>query len=435
MASPEKRYFEYVQEHLNPLGIRRATLSLTPFICSKGLYQHFKDIAVSYGKILEYVFQHYEQDQRIRDVLGYKGDLEAHLKKMTVYPRNMALARLDIFLTKDGLHMVESNTETPGGNEEQTALEAGFLETIGLDDVQRLSRLDAVFNTLIDHYKVQAAYKGLPIKDLPTIYLFTWQWDIDRIRGEYDVLIKYIRDQGCPCDIIDPNKLVFKDNKVYDPATDTPIDLLYRRFTTDELPEHAEKGFALAEQLDASNAAVVNPFCTKRVDSKNIMVLMKDESYTDVFSPDIMEHVKTIREVLPWTHKVSPEMIVDGRPVDGREFLLRERENLVLKHANAYSSVCVYLGEDNTQEEWAGLVDMALQGDHIVQEKITLPRLPVILFDGEEKIVTDLIYNVNPYMFNGDFGGIYVRASTDKLTSFKVGGVATVLPVFLSETT
>ena len=434
MTNPENLYFEYVQQHLNPLGIRRAALSLTPFLCSQKLYDQFSQIAVSYGKILEYVFQRYEKDPRIREVLGYDGDLENHLKKMTVYPENMAFARLDTFITEDGLRMVESNTETPGGNEEQTALETGFLEIVGLEGCKQLTRLEVVFKTLMHHYKIQAEYKGLPVKEHPTINLITWQWDIDRIRGEYDVLINYIQKQGFLCDIIDPNKLVFEGKDVFNPENDTQVDLLYRRFTTDELPKHADKGFELAKQMNDANIAVVNPFCTKRVDSKNIMVLVKDDIYTDVFSPEILEHVRTIRDVLPWTLKVAAEMIVDGKPIDGRKFLMQEKDRLVLKHANSYSSVSVYLGEDHTDEQWKEIVDEALKGDHIVQEEIKLPTMPVTLFDGTATETYDLIYNVNPYMFNNQFGGIYVRASTDKLTSFKVGGVATVLPVFLKNT-
>jgi len=127
-------------------------------------------------------------------------------------------------------------------------------------------------------------------------------------------------------------------------------------------------------------------------------------------------------------------MIVDGKPIDGRKFLMQEKDRLVLKHANSYSSVSVYLGEDQTDEQWKEIADEALKGDHIVQEIIKLPTMTVTLFDGTATETYDLIYNVNPYMLNNQFGGIYVRASTDKLTSFKVGGVATVLPVFLKNT-
>ena len=431
MDDKNKRYFDYVEKHLNPLGIRKATLSLTPFVYSPDLQQEVKEISISYAKILEYLFQQYPEDERIREVLGYSGELESHLREMTVYPRNMALARLDIFRTVDGLRMVESNTETPGGNEECTALETGYLDVMGLEGVRQLDRLEVVFNTLIDHYKVQMEYKGIPVKEKPTVNLITWDWDIERIRGEYDVLINTIRDKGCKCDIIDPNKLVFEGRDAINPEMGEKVDLFYRRFTSDELPKHAEYGFGLAKKLNDSGAAVVNPFCTKRVDSKNIMVLVKDESYGPVFSSELHPHVERIRGILPWTRKIGEEIEVDGEPRNGYEFLLEERERLVIKEANSYSSVGVFIGEDKDEEEWNQIVDMALGGDFIVQEKINLPTMPVRLFDGENEFTKELIYNVNPYMFNGDFGGIYVRASTDKLTSFKVGHLSTVLPAFM----
>ncbi len=40
------------------------------------------------------------------------------------------------------------------------------------------------------------------------------------------------------------------------------------------------------------------------------------------------------------------------------------------------------------------------------------------------------IYNVNPYIYNGKLGGFLNRASTDKLTSFKSGEIATIMPCF-----
>jgi glutathionylspermidine synthase len=352
---------------------------------------------------------------------------------MTVYERNMAFARLDMFLTRGGLRMVESNTETPGGNEECTALENGYLRFIGLAGVEQRSRLEAVFGTLMDHYAVQMRHKGITPAEKPYVNLITWNWDIDRIRGEYNVLIDFIRAQGCDCDIIDPNELVFAGGAGQNPKTGKKVDLFYRRFTTDELPKQSKNGFELARLLNDSGAAVVNPFCTKRVDSKNIMVLIDDPAYRGVFPPELLPHVERIGEVLPWTRKVAGEMLVDGKPVDGRRYLTERRQKLVVKEANSYSSVGVFIGEDHSEAEWAAVLDRALEGDHIVQEKIDLPTIAVTLYDGKAESTHELIYNVNPYLFNDGYGGIYIRASSDKLTSFKVGGVATVLPAFLGE--
>jgi len=432
MEDAPRRYFEYVESRLNPAGVRRATLSLTPYVYDRQLEDRLRELTESYAEILEFAFKNYEHDERIRGVLGYAGDLEEHLGRMTVYERNMAFARLDMFETKDGLRMVESNTETPGGNEECTALETGFLEFIGLEGVERRSRLEAVFGTLLDHYAVQMRHKGIAPAAKPCVNLITWNWDIDRIRGEYDVLIDYIREQGCACDIIDPNELVFEGRDVLNPKTGRKVDLFYRRFTTDELPKQSNSGFELARLLNDSSAAVVNPFCTKRVDSKNIMVLIDDPAYREVFPGAILPHVERISRVLPWTRKVAPAMTVAGREVDGRAYLSGNRTNLVVKEANSYSSVGVFIGEDHSPEEWEAVLDRAMGGDHLVQERIDLPTIAVRLFDGKAESSRALIYNVNPYLFNGGYGGIYIRASSDKLTSFKVGGVATVLPAFLA---
>ena len=86
--------------------------------------------------------------------------------------------------------------------------------------------------------------------------------------------------------MVDPNSIVIRDNKAY-AADGEQIDLIYRRFTADELPKFAKKSWQMAIDWDKADVAVVNPFCTKRVDSKNIMVLFKDEQYDDVFPEEL----------------------------------------------------------------------------------------------------------------------------------------------------
>jgi hypothetical protein len=110
--------------------------------------------------------------------------------------------------------------------------------------------------------------------------------------------------------------------------------------------------------------------------------------------------------------------------------LLSNREGLVIKHANAYSSAAVFIGMDTEAARWEEIVDQSLEGDWIVQEVLDLPEMDLEYWEDGRVKTARCIYNVNPYMYDGRIGGFLNRASTDKLTSFKSGEIAAIVPCF-----
>jgi hypothetical protein len=424
-----KEYCETTSKVLNPHGGRTAKLCLSPFYYDQDFWDKMDRITRAYANLLEFVFQNFPIDKRIQNVLDYPDDLEKYIRSLNIYSKNMAAARIDIFLTKEGIKMVESNCEIPGGSEESFFLETEYLNIIQPENVEQIPRLEIVYNTLMHHYEIQTQAKGLPVKDILNIYLIPWQNEIDRIQGEYSILINFIKEKGHNCSVIDPNTLIIEENKVKTPDGQV-IDLIYRRFTGDELPKYAAKSWQMAIDFNNADVAITNPFCTKRVDSKNIMVLFKDEQYDDIFPEELKDDLEIVREIIPWTKKIEEKIIVGREEVNAKDYLLSNRERLVIKHANAYSSVAVFIGDDCDKKKWSGVVEEALKGDWIVQEIVDLPERKIEYWENNKINTAKCIYNVNPYMYDGKLGGFYVRASTDRLTSFKVGEIATVMPCF-----
>ncbi|MCP4656290.1 MAG: hypothetical protein GY856_12830 [bacterium] len=430
MQEQHRRYEEIVREVLDPTGQRTAKLCLKPFTYDHGFWQGMERLTRAYATLLEFVFQEFPTNATIQEVLEYPPELETFLGSLNIYPKNLAAARIDVFLTSDGWRMVESNTEIPGGNEESYFLESEYLRIYSPENLRPLPRMQIVYDTLMSYYRIQAETFDLPRKDSLVIYLCQWQSEIERIRGEYEVLIDFIRRFGHQCDVVDPHRIVIRDGKAFAPDG-RRIDLIYRRFTSDELPKFAQRKWQMAVDWDRAAVAVVNPFCTKRVDSKNIMVLFKDEAYEHVFPEELKQELATVREVIPWTKKVKDRLVLkDGREVEAEPFLVAEKDDLVIKHANAYSSAAVFIGDDFTDQRWREIVKESLKGDWIVQERIELPEIDVEYWEDDQVKNRRCIYNVNPYIYDGKLGGFLVRASTDKLTSFKSGEIATILPCF-----
>ncbi len=425
-----RKYKEIIDSVLDPHGRRTAKLCVSPYIYDKAFWNEQKQIASSYANLLEFVFQNFPTNKKIQEALEYPPALENFLNSLQIYPKNMAAARVDVFTTKDGLKMVESNTEIPGGNEESYFLEQEWMKLFNPEDVNTVPRMEIVYNTLMKHYKIQAEAQGMPVKDKINIVLTQWQKEIDRILGEYNILIDFIKERGHSCSVIDPHKVTIRDNKAFDPDGNE-IDLIYRRFTSDELPKFAKDSWNMAIAWDKAKVAVVNPFCTKRVDSKNIMVLFRDPEYTEVFPSELKQDLDNVRKIIPWTRKIKEKILLkDDTEVEAKPYLLKEKDNIVIKHANAYSSAAVYIGVDIDKEKWSDIVAEAMKGDWLVQEMIDLPWIDIDYWEDNQVKKAQCIFNVNPYIYDGEIGGFLNRASTDKLTSFKSGEIATVMPCF-----
>ncbi len=431
MIEKHREYDLIVKKILDPTEKRTAKLCVNPYLYTKEFEKKFSEISKSYSNLLEFVFQQYAKSSKIQEVLEYPEELETFLNSLNVYEKNLAAARIDIFVTEnDGLKMCESNCEIPGANEESYFLEQEFLKIYGKENLKAMPRMEIVYNTLMKYYEIQADYFGLEKKSSLNVYLTQWRPEIERIMGEYDIIMDYFRKKGHKCGIIDPNEVEIRDNKAYAPDGNR-IDLIYRRFTADELPKFANKKWQMAIDWDKAEVAIVNPFCTKRVDSKNIMVLFKDESYEDVFPENLKKDLNLIRSIIPWTKKIKEKIINPyGKEVFAKEYLIKEKDNFVIKHANAYSSSAVFIGSDCSPEKWKEIVEKSLEGDWVAQALIDLPEIEIEYFEDDKIKKEKCIFNVNPYLYDGKFGGFLNRASTDKLTSFKSGVVAAIMPCF-----
>ena len=116
MTEKHREYAEIVDRVLDPTDQRTSKLCVAPFVYDRGLWREMEELTGAYARLLEFVFQHFPTNAKIQEVLEYPSELESFLGSLNIYPKNLAAARIDIFLTREGFRMVESNTEIPGDN-------------------------------------------------------------------------------------------------------------------------------------------------------------------------------------------------------------------------------------------------------------------------------------------------------------------------------
>ncbi len=155
------------------------------------------------------------------------------------------------------------------------------------------------------------------------------------------------------------------------------VDLVYRDYSVLDLLDAAEDGTDIApmRQLFAQNRVV-----------SSIAAELDQKSCWEVFTdPDVVarhfdsDDRRFFRRHVPWTRVLSDRRttLVDDRAGDLLPFVVRSREQLVLKPNRAYGGQGVLVGAHATEGEWQSAMDEALADSDrwVVQAAVRLPVL------------------------------------------------------------
>jgi uncharacterized circularly permuted ATP-grasp superfamily protein len=120
-----------------------------------------------------------------------------------------------------------------------------------------------------------------------------------------------------------------------------------------------------------------------------------------------------------------------GMPVDLVPFMLKYREQLVLKPNDDYGGHGITLGWLVDDATWEEAVQKALGSPHVVQEKVGIPREPYPSVIQGELQIFDRMLDTAPFIFYGEYvDGCLTRLGTDPLLNVTAGGGSSV-PTFV----
>lgn len=122
-------------------------------------------------------------------------------------------------------------------------------------------------------------------------------------------------------------------------------------------------GFVPADILNLSKKKKIlisNGAIAWLLSTKLNLALLSENKDSDLFSP---EEKEIIEKYIPWTRKVAPgEITYKGEKIQLKEFLLSNREKLVLKPLVGAGGKDIYIGCHKSKEEWKELVESAMLG-------------------------------------------------------------------------
>ena len=165
---------------------------------------------------------------------------------------------------------------------------------------------------------------------------------------------------------------------------------------------------------------MVNPFRCKILHKKASLAVLSDERNAKLFNAAERE---AIAAHIPWTCRVENRQAqYHDQIIDLIPFILRHRENLVLKPNDEYGGRGVVLGWQSDTSNWEQTILTALNEPYIVQERVAIPTEPYpIMIDGQLQFI-DQMLDTNPLVFYGDYvDGCLSRLSSEALLNVSAG--------------
>lgn len=346
------------------------------------------------------------------------------------YSTHAPLSRLDaFFITEDTLDLkfAEYNAEVPAASAYNDVLNEVFF---GLPVMGRfmheyyarpLPTRHHVLHVLLDAY---LAWGGA---GKPQIAILDWQ-EVPT-QSEFELFLQYFHSQGLTCRIVDPREVEYRQGNLY--QGDYRIDLIYKRVLITELIERGGIDGPVVQAVRDGAVCMVNSFACKMLYKKASLAVLSDERNAGLFNAG---ELKVIHNHIPWTRVVEERKTTYKQvPVDLIPFILKYREQFVIKPNDDYGGRGIVLGWQTNSSGWEQAVQEALESPHVVQERIRIPQEPYpSLIDGRLQIFNRLL-DTAPFIFYGDYvEGCLTRLSTDPLLNVSAGGGSTV-PTFVVE--
>jgi uncharacterized circularly permuted ATP-grasp superfamily protein len=345
------------------------------------------------------------------------------------YHEHTPVSRLDAFFVTDTneLKFTEYNAEVPAASAYNDVLNNVFYGLSAMGPflreyvVRPLPTRHAVLHVLL------SAYRQWGGTDKPRIAILDWE-EVPT-QSEFELFTAYFRNQGFECQIIDPRHVEYRNGRLV--HGDYHITVIYKRVLITELIERLGINHDVVRAVRDGAVCMVNPFRCKILYKKASLAVLSDERNSALFNES---ETRAIRMHVPWTRVVEERKTTYGDlPVDLVPFILKYKDQLVLKPNDDYGGHGIVLGWQTNTSGWEKAVAQALQSPYVVQERVLIPTEPYpSIIDGRLQIYERML-DTAPFIFHGDYvDGCLTRLSTDPLLNVSAGGGSTV-PTFVVE--
>lgn len=345
------------------------------------------------------------------------------------YPYLSVTSLLDTHLQNGTVRFVDYNPETPAGVAFGEALENLFYDSPPVKEFRKRYKLTKLGGTKYLLAALLKAYKEFgKQKKKPTIAIVEFRQPFQTSESaEYQLIAEFFRREGYETAVVSPEQLTYRDGVLR--AENFAIDLVYRRVKVHEFLVRFDLSHPLMRAYRDHAVCVVNSFRSEVAHKKAIFDLLTDETITSGFPA--LER-KAIREFIPWTRVVATtQTSYQDKMVDLPEFILKNRDKLVLKPNDESTDNHAVCGPDTDEAGWEKALKQAMRSPYVVQELIepTRAQFPVLQYGTLQ--MRDMRVDVHPHSFLGKVHGCSSWLTAEGPSGFStVTGLA---PTFIIE--
>ncbi|MEV4139337.1 hypothetical protein AB0J72_45140 [Dactylosporangium sp. NPDC049742] len=305
-------------------------------------------------------------------------------------------ARPDLYFDGTGFRLLELNAGSELGGVDWAAINEGYLR---LPEFRAFaSEHDLRYVDTGDEIATYLRRLAAPVTGGadPVVALTDISKNIARYNAWYMSFVHHMASRGIDVCITHIADLAERDGRLH--VDGTPVDVVMRYFTLEEFCAEPRAEEWLAPVLRAQDKGTVVFFAsfdhgiTANKGNLALVSQLRDDGRLTA------EEAAAVDRVLPWTRRLTPELLPQCRD---------ERQRLVLKPGSGSSGDGVTIGWEVTDAGWEAALTAALDGRFVVQERVdgAIERAP----DGNGTSQWLPVWGV--FVFEQGYAGTFVRAS------------------------
>jgi len=334
---------------------------------------------------------------------------------------------LDTRLSNGSLSFVEYNADTPLGVAYGEALADLFYDCAPVKEFRKRYALEKLGGKKHLLAALLKAYKQFGGKRQPRIGILEFRQAFQTAdQGEYLLLCEFFRSEGYEADIIWPDQLEYRGGVLRRGRFE--IDVILRRVKVQEFLLRFDLSHPLVRAYRDRKVCVVNSFRSELAHKKAIFDLLTDETLTGNFPA---AERKAIRQYIPWTRVVRPvKTTYQDETVDLLEFILKNRDKLVLKPNDGTGEQHALRGWESDQSGWERALKRALRTPFVVQERVAAnySLFPLLRYGQLE--MRNMQVDLHPHAYLGKVQGCSSWLTTGESGFSSLAGLA---PTYILE--
>ena len=323
--------------------------------------------------------------------------------------REVVLSRADLLRDAGGFKAIEVNVHSSLGGIDSGPWHRAFArlpvfrEFIAAEGLDYVDPMDGVAAVL----RAAATRRGLGPR--PTVAVVDWPTTYPIFAERLQRVSRLLEGHDFSAFACHAGELELRDGRLM--HGEQPIDIVYRIFLLDDVPQAPELLEPILAAHRAGNLVLAMGFAAELAGNKASLALLSDGVERGRFSAD---EQALVRRIVPWTRLTRAGTTHwQGREVDLHALALREQSRFVLKPAGGHAARGVMLGWTVSPSEWRAAVERAMGDFWVLQERVrpVAELVPMLEDDSDLLGLEEVDFNWVVIIMGQRYDGTMIRES------------------------